>query len=179
MREIDMGAQAGGNSMTPNERRRREILDQFRKLGAEAAIPTLVQGLGDSVVKLRGNAALTLLALAKGTPSQGVPGMDIRAAIPALTKVVGDVADRQVPAWAGQALGAMGATAKEAVPVLIEYLKSPSVGVRQGSCHALGGIGPSAREGLPALRELEKDPDEYVRRFAALAVTSIQGEGER
>lgn len=169
-----------GPTVVPaNEQRRREILDQFRKLGAEAAVPALAQGLDDPDIKLRGNAALTLWALAKGAPAQGVPGMDIRAAIRALTKEVGDVADRQLPAWAGQALGANGAVAKDAVPALIEYLKSPNAGVRQGSCHALGGIGPAAREALPALRKLEKDPDEYVRRFAALAVTSIQREGER
>ena len=76
---------------------------------------------------------------------------------------------------AALALGAMGPDAKDAVPALIDVLKTDSDhGVRLFAAASLGAIGPDARDSVPALIDaLKADSDIVVRRTAASALGAI------
>jgi HEAT repeat protein len=53
-------------------------------------------------------------------------------------------------------------------------LSNPNEGTRNSACIALRKIGPAAKQALPALRKSLSDPSKDVRRFAALAIESIE-----
>jgi hypothetical protein len=53
-------------------------------------------------------------------------------------------------------------------------LSNPDEGSRNSACIGLRGIGPAAKMALPALRNSLSDPSKDVRRFAELAIKSIQ-----
>jgi HEAT repeats len=61
----------------------------------------------------------------------------------------------------------------EAVPVLVELLKSPDPKVRQIAVQGLEKIGEQARAGTSGLVEALDDPEEEVRRDAAQALFTV------
>jgi HEAT repeat protein len=68
---------------------------------------------------------------------------------------------------------AVAGKGKEAVPALIEALKSPDWKVRRSAADALAGIGPDAADAVPALSETMKDLNAWVREGAAGALGKI------
>lgn len=83
--------------------------------------------------------------------------------------------DRYVAENAAAALGEMGPAAKDAVPVLIELLKSEhrDYSVRQAAAEALGSIGPVTNKVVPTLVYVLEKGDWRVRGAAANALGRI------
>lgn len=73
---------------------------------------------------------------------------------------------------AGCLLGQMGPAAKEAVPVLLELLRSGGTADRKLAAWALGYVG-SAAEAAAALLAAARDSDESVRMLATSALEKI------
>lgn len=73
-----------------------------------------------------------------------------------------------------QALAALGADAKTAVPSLIRAMDDTDDAVREGAMAALGRIGPAAEEAVPAL--LRALPDKDLR-YCEIAVQALGGIG--
>jgi HEAT repeat protein len=63
------------------------------------------------------------------------------------------------------AFGKIGASAKEAVPALINGLNEPSIMLRFRAAEALVRILPNAREEIPPLSEVLKECDREIRIF--------------
>ena len=66
-----------------------------------------------------------------------------------------------------------GPAGKEAVPALVEGLKSPGASARQNYILALRRIGPAAKEAAPALKELLASPDRLTRTEAAVTLAAL------
>jgi HEAT repeat protein len=87
-------------------------------------------------------------------------------------------ADKEQCRRAAQALGRFGADAKEAVPLLVQALQSPSTEVRQFAVDALGRIGLEPETVVPAIVAEADLPPEHInykplapfRRLAARAL---------
>jgi len=94
--------------------------------------------------------------------------------------------DKEACRRAAAALGQIGSTAKDAVPLLARALESPSLEVRYFAVDALGRIGPDAHDSVPAIIaevDIPKDHINYTaltrfRRYAAKALGRI-GEGDQ
>ncbi len=159
----------------PPEVRKREILSGLGRLDTDA-MPALIAALCDRDAQMRQNAAIALDFLAMGlwdsprARSNIRLRVDIRSAIPALTKALGDP-DENVRGHAAAALAEVGPDAKMAIPALIELLHDPWEGARLSSCAALGQIGPEAQAAFPALRSTAlNDTSADVRRCADGAI---------
>jgi len=74
---------------------------------------------------------------------------------------------------AGCLLGQMGAAAKEAVPALLELLRSGGTADRKLAAWALGYLGRGTAEATPALLAAARDSDESVRMLANSALEKI------
>ena len=75
---------------------------------------------------------------------------------------------------AAEALGKLGAAAKEAVPLLINALDDQEAAVALQAIRALGQIGPGAVSALPAMKKLYADKKRPVtQRQTVLIVTGI------
>jgi HEAT repeat protein len=159
-------------SILLSEQRRRELYEQLRQFGNEG-VEALSRGLRDKDVQLRKNVALAFGLLAGGWFDVSWPKLDIRSALPALIAALQD-SDGNVKGWSAQAIGEIGSDAVQAVPALVTLLASADEGSRNSACIGLRGIGPPAKEALPALRKSLTDPSADVRRFAELAINSIQ-----
>ena len=172
MRGMSMTIQPTGR-VTEREVKRRAITKQLHDLGP-STILALARVLRDGDVQMRQNAALVLSNLGGGYEEVTKPPLDTRAALPALIDALTDD-DRDVRAWAADAIGWMGSGAEPAIPAFVKVLRDPYEGARNNACIALGRIGPAAREALPVLREALNDPSHDVRRFAAVAIQRIVG----
>jgi hypothetical protein len=159
--------------LPPDEAKRRRIYDQLFALGS-VGVPALARALGSRDVSLRSNAALALGVLSGGWWRSDKSMIDISAALPALTIALQDP-DFRTRGLAAQTVGNIGAQASPAVPALVKLLTSDDEGLRNSACIGIRGIGPPARDALPALRSALSDPSRDVRRFAELAIASIEG----
>lgn len=81
--------------------------------------------------------------------------------------------DETVRLHAGCRLGQLGASAKVAVPALLELLRSASVSDRKLAAWTLGYIGLGAIEATPALLQASRDDDQGVRWMVASALEKI------
>jgi HEAT repeat protein len=72
-----------------------------------------------------------------------------------------------------RALGKCGASARKAVPGLVDLLHDGNPQVRSRAAEALGDIGPDAGEAVPHLVVLLKDPEEQCRSSASLALARL------
>ncbi|HEB89121.1 MAG TPA: HEAT repeat domain-containing protein [Deltaproteobacteria bacterium] len=97
---------------------------------------------------------------------------DANAAVMPLLRqyATGDLPDRMV---ALMAMRELGPVAWPAVPVLVEALEDPVMGIRKAAAGALGGIGPAAASAVPALTAALSDPHRFVRSWAAMALDEI------
>ena len=139
---------------------RQTAANRLGHLGDPAAVPALLEALGDEHSWVRGSAAYAL----------GVLG-DPRA-VPALVRALRD--DLHVSGHAACALGAIGDSA--AVPALIEALEYAERPTRKDVVHALGTIGDP--DVVPVLVGLLNEGDwepvvEALRRAGAVAVPAL------
>jgi HEAT repeat protein len=96
-----------------------------------------------------------------------------KVAVPALIKSLRDK-DEQVRDWSCWALKTMGAEAKEAVPALVDAMKTDTASnVRWSAANALGQIGPDAKAAIPALMNALRDDDPWLRWNAAIALSGM------
>jgi HEAT repeat protein len=129
-------------------------LSQLSEVELNAIAPVLIEAMGDTDVLVRRSAPAWIELLPAGTR---------KAAVPALINALND-ADVPVRRWAAQALGHIGADAKEAVPQLIDALEHKDRDLRGMALGALGGIGPAAKDAVPTLiAHFRKEKDEYER----------------
>ncbi len=156
------------------------------------SLPQLIRSLDDSDTDVRRLAANAL----------GDLGSKAMAAVPALEKRLEDQEEnvRLVSAWAlanidptnaapvqvlilsvreGNprsivALGQLGPTAVEAVPALVDALRSENSLVQAQAIKALEKIGPKAKAALPALNRFAKSQNEDLRTAAKKAITAIE-----
>lgn len=165
--------------------------EHLRQFGAEA-VSYLIKALKSSDSRIRSNAARTLGEVGPGA-KDSVPDLIEalqdsdenvgHAAIDALErmKLEADVAipifinllkskDYYLSLTASDNLVEIG---KEAVPHLIDVLKSDSPNARNLAAGALGKIQPKATEAVPALSEALKDEDGDVRLRSADALGEI------
>lgn len=88
-----------------------------------------------------------------------------------------DVLDRKdstiQKTYAMQGLGAAGASAASAVPLLIQVLASNNSPDHMVAANALGNIGAAAGAAIPRLAELSESGPNYVRRAAGEALAKI------
>lgn len=133
-------------------------LAALRKMGLSAKVPALIGSLRDAEPTTRQRAAKEL----------GELGVGAKSAIPALARALHDPS-LEVCYEAASALKAMG---KDAVPPLVEFVKSKGRG-REAAIRALGEIGPAAKVAVPELGKLLDDPDGAVQVAAATALRSL------
>ncbi len=130
------------------------------------AVPALLDGLSDKSADCR-----RLCVCALGKIKLASKGTDDKAIVAAITKMLEDK-DFEVARETCWALEKIGATAKDAVPKLIEAMNSKNGYIRQFSADALGSIGPSAKEALPVLNKALTD--EQARISARSAIKKIE-----
>jgi RNA polymerase sigma factor (sigma-70 family) len=106
-----------------------------------SVVPALRRTLKDDEVEVRQRAAEQLAGIGK-------------AAVPLLVEALQDREHHR--AGLCRAIGMLNRDAEEAVPALMEVLKSGDWMERQAAAEALGGIGRGARAAAPALVELLK-----------------------
>jgi hypothetical protein len=82
--------------------------------------------------------------------------------------------DPSIRSSAASGLGAMGKSAKSAIPQLISLLNDPDRFARCNSAQTLGWIGEPAKVALRPLIRLLKDDDRLVRDCAAFALVKIE-----
>ncbi len=88
--------------------------------------------------------------------------------------------DAETRRHAVQALGDMGADARDAIPALSNLVvHDANVGVRRYAACALGKIGASIGGSVPALAFAMQDKDRSVAREATEAVHKIEGNNAR
>jgi HEAT repeat protein len=128
-----------------------------------AAIPTLIESLGDGEWEVRDLAAMLLARF----ESEAIPALLAALAAPAAGR------DEEFHLMAIWTLGSIGPAAQGAVPALAGLLDDPRAGTRCQAAIALGKIGPPAAGAAPALERRLEDEDAEVRRFAADALKKI------
>jgi HEAT repeat protein len=127
------------------------------------AVPTLVQGVGDTDVRTR-RAALGVLEIL---------GPGARPAVPALTQALAD-ADPFVRWAAARTLGKLGPVAPETtVPALARLLSDRDLDLRLTAASALARYGPAARAAVPALVQATWTGDVEERVAAIRALEAI------
>ena len=131
---------------------------------AEAAVPALVDSLGDNDARIR---RATVEAL-------GAIGSNAEAAVPALVECLDD-SDTNVRRAAAEALGNIGPKAEPAVSSLVECLDDNDTNVRRAAAEALGNIGLKAESAIPVLEKALDDEDESVCCAIAMALWYIAG----
>jgi HEAT repeat protein len=82
-------------------------------------------------------------------------------------------ADSKTQVQGAFGLSQLGSEAREALPDLLDALKSDDPLVRQNAALALGAIGPDAAEAVPGLTEALHDGQWAVRRQAAISLGDI------
>ncbi|HET6424829.1 MAG TPA: HEAT repeat domain-containing protein [Planctomycetaceae bacterium] len=127
------------------------------------AVPRLAVGLERPDPRVRKLAAETLASL----------GPAAAAAVPALTKRVGEDEDPVVRMNCALAIGQMGEASRTAVPALVKLLESDPAG-RRAVLFALGNLGPVATEALPVLRREALQGPLFDRTLAAWAALKVK-----
>ncbi len=141
---------------------------------SEGAVPALAAALADEDRGVRMYAVIALAGM----------GAASRPAIPALTAALRDDANQiyvstftfTIQEEAAIALGRASAGTPEAVPVLMETLRSsPSDRLRQAATRALGKVGTEARPAVPLLRTMLQEKGPVPRWMLEKALFDIEG----
>ena len=130
-------------------------------LAGQTGIPGLIEELKEE--NARYSAALVISEL----------GPSAAAAVPALIGALKRESSPETERELLLALAAVGADAKDAVPLLIHKLSDTSPLVRRPAILALGRIGSAAKSALPALAKLAGAQDERERHLLAWAEVCI------
>lgn len=126
-----------------------------------------------------GEAAATALRKITGTSGPGERRRNRGPAAPAPVPpaVVSLLKSMENPAtrWmAVVALGELGATARDAIPALVDAIDDEDSAVRWDAVKALGKMGPAAASAVPALIAVLGDPNDVIaRQYAVAALGSI------
>jgi HEAT repeat protein len=189
-----VGAALGQRLSAADLRGRRHITEILSGFGAAAtdAIVPLVTAISDDDSQVRTNAALALAGLRdlRALPvlierleTFRTPGVSSLTAIrdrDSLLSFVGQSLADEVFPMIADALGGFGATARAAVPLLVDLLQPPPSETLHGQhrptsiARALGRIGPDARPAIPALIALmESCPEAQL--CASIAIGCIGG----
>lgn len=105
----------------------------------------------------------------------GLHGPDAAPAAKDLLKIfTSDKTSKNVQYETALALGRIGPAAKDAVPALIEALKSSDVTLRGYAAEALGCIGPDASAAVQTLTVALRDSNKSVKRNAAKALGRLK-----
>lgn len=136
---------------------------------AALTVPWLICGCADPakepvshwIVQLRGNNADDRAEAREWLAKKGTE------AVPDLVKLLGDE-DTVVAMSAADVLVKIG---RDAVPGLVEALRTGAPRGRGWAAHSLGGIGKEAKDAVPALQEARKDP--ALRTAASEALQKI------
>lgn len=149
----------------------------LRKSGP-MAVPALIEALDLDEVPSREKAARTLGSMGEGAA----------AAVPALSKVLGDK-HPEVRLAAAKALWIITKNGDLVVPVMAELLKgkwssAADAGEErrrflQSVIESLCRVGPSAKAAVPALKEKAKDANRLIRESAQRALREIAPELEK
>jgi HEAT repeat protein len=166
----------------------------FGAMGAAArpAVPELFAALGDPSEAVRHAVALALSRLPLGPEdvarllsaldsgddyvsafaawTLGNMGDRARAAVPALARAL---TRERTNAVVSGALARIGPAAAQAVPVLLEALRSPDADRRWRAARTLGRIGPAAEAAVEPLAQALTDENGAVRQHAARALGRI------
>ncbi len=132
----------------------------------QIAVPRLQIGLERPDPRVRIMAAETLAQL----------GPAAAAAVPALTKRIGEDDEPLVRAHCALALAQMGNASRTAVPALVQMLQSEPGGGRRAVLFALGNLGPVAIDALPNLRKEALTGPLFDRTLAAWAVLKVRAD---
>jgi HEAT repeat protein len=89
---------------------------------------------------------------------------------PAVPTIVKALKFPEVRMAAMAVLGRIGQSAKEAVPALVDVVKSSDVRERRQALLSLGAMGPAARAAVPAATQAVRDADPNVRYAACYAL---------
>ena len=152
---------------------RADIADTWAEIGnaAKSAVPLLVESLGDRSPELRLAAARALWKIER-RPERVVPTLiAIVESKRNADKAVGPhKPERESTVWepsaqAAELLGRIGPEAHQAVPALIEAMKTPDRILCGCAIEALGEIGPDARQAIPAIVERLGDHREAHQTF--------------
>jgi CubicO group peptidase (beta-lactamase class C family) len=117
----------------------------------EAAVPALIQALGDGRPPVRHSAAIAL----------GRLGPAGRKAVPALTRALAD-SQETIRHAAAVALGGLGSAALEASPALTDLLSDREESVRRAATVALSQVDPGGRFRPRSLQALTATIDRLV-----------------
>ena len=196
---VALGQQRDGNRIVPLLRQlddkdkqvRDQAANQLRQISLHS-VPDLINALKHNDSRVRGNAAQTL----------GEVGPAAKDAVPSLIDALHDTND-SVSRSALEALENMGLEAgfasrifasllghkddvlrfqatsalrdigAEAVPYLMDSLKSPSLLARRAAAETLSKLGSTAREAVPNLIETLQDTDSEIRWLSADALGRI------
>lgn len=138
---------------------RQAVIEALGKLGptAKEAVPDLAKMLKFKDLRTEALAAL------------GKLGPDAKAAVPQMILFLKD------EKFQDQTVEVLAQIGKEAVPELIEALRSRETDLRVGACRALEKIGPDAKDAITLLSRLAKsDFSSDVRTAASEALKKIQ-----
>lgn len=139
------------------------VPDILAEFGAEA-VPYLVAGIENGDDYTRIHSVETILKM----------GPVAAQAAPALIRLVTEHVGGETENRAIEALGNLGAKAKDAVPILMATAQSGTVDTKWRSVEALGDIGPEAKPAIPTLQSCQNSDDPDIRRRAKDAVRKIQ-----
>ncbi len=133
---------------------------------AQSALPRLRHATGDKDAATRIRAALAVWQISGATKHVPLIASALAEKAPAIRQ------------RAAEALGTIGADAKDAAAALIKTLGDSEPAVRQTAIMALGRIGKAAPASAVALRPLLKDADKPMRVHAAFALWQITGDAK-
>jgi len=147
-------------------------LSEIARMGAEGAvavpaIAAILDGNGPLAERVHAARVLAEVAAASGEEVRREAGRAIARHLndsePAMRQTCYDAL-----AYAGREAAA------EAVPALIERLKSSDADERLEAVTMLGAIGPAAREALPALRGMTADPSKRVQQRVESVIKRLE-----
>lgn len=130
--------------------------------GAKDAVPVLVEILADKQQEVGFQIGVLDVLMQIGPAA--------KAAVPVLIK---SLENADLANMAAEALGAIGADAKDAVPKLTNLLASTEEDQHQGVIRALGNIGHGASQVVPRLISFLQSEDAIIREEAARAIGKI------
>lgn len=129
------------------------------------AVPEILGLLEDSETSVRRSTCSALGTMGAAYAAQSVAP---------LLKAFKTDEESEVRVAAAEAIGEIGAPAKEAIPALVEALqKDKDPKVREAACTGLQGMKTAAKSAIPALEAAQKDADGFVRNAAWRALLRV------
>lgn len=143
-----------------------------------AAVPALVDALGDPIGGIRRNASLALRSLLYGAarkdPAAISPFRELLPRLTAAKEAAGKASETVLEMNLQYAVAAFGA---EAIPTLVKDLGHPERELRWGAAQLLGNLGSAAAGALPGIEAAAGvEKDDLTREALESAARAIRGE---